>query len=41
MVHKEYNKASFLYKANTKGKDQSEQNNVCTKCLDVYKAHCK
>lgn len=30
MVHKEYNKNNFLYKANTKGKDQ-EQNNILYK----------
>lgn len=31
MVHKEQNKNKFLYKANTKGKDKEEQNNILYK----------
>lgn len=41
MVHKEYNNTSFLYKTNTKGKDQEEQDNILSKYLTVDKAHCE
>lgn len=41
MVHREYNNTSFLYKTDTKGKDQEEQDNILSKCLTVHKAHCE
>lgn len=32
---------AFLYKTDTKGKDQEEQDNILSKCLTVHKAHCE
>lgn len=36
MVHEEYNKTIFLYKTNTKGKDQEEQDNILYKMSQYW-----
>lgn len=36
MVHEEYNKTGFLYRANTKGKTKKSKIIYCTQCLDVH-----